>query len=181
MAGVGLAGCGGDDTTDTTRPDREATTAPASNVTGPRNTADDEPTTTTANAANLEGTWLADAGDLVGGNGGTGTGLACTGPISMTFEQGTFTRTGTVTCTAAGMSGSGTLQSRGTYTTDGDQLTITGTTNTGTMTIAGRDVPFPDSWGDGTGTYTIDGPTLTITFVLPTVGTVTQTYNHEVG
>lgn len=140
------------------------------------------PSTTVPASGGLEGSWVADASDILAANtanvGGTG-GLSCSGPITMTFTgEGTYDRSGTVTCAVGGMTASGTISTAGSYAVDGGQLVVTGTISGGRMALGGTEIPTPDSFGDGTADFDLSGDTLTITFTDTSVGTVTQTYER---
>jgi hypothetical protein len=180
-AALVASGCGGDDAAETT------TTADATTTTEVTTTT--EATTTTgggdaAGSSELDGSWVADAGDLLAANtanvGGTG-GLTCTGEITMTFADGKLERSGDVSCSAPGspISAEGSIVTTGDYAVDGDVLTITGTSSTGRASLAGTEIPTPDSWGDGEATFRIEGDTLTIEFTETAVGAVTQTYTRS--
>lgn len=183
---LGAAGCGsgGSDGSEGTG---GATTSDAPTTTEARATSTTEATTTTDGAdrssREIVGTWTADAGDILSANtanvGGAG-GLTCEGPITMTFtDEGTFSRAGNVSCTGpGGLSGSGTIATTGEWFFDADTggLVISGTVADGVLTLQGREVPFPDSFGDGQAEYSVDGDQLEITFTIDPVGTVTQTY-----
>lgn len=173
--------CGSDeaaeDTTTTTPTTAEATTS---------TTEPNEPTTSTATAGStdLEGSWVADAADILAANTanvGEAGGLSCTGEIRMTFAGGRLDRTGDVTCGVPGspITADGTISTTGTYTVDGDTLTITDTESGGRAVLAGREIPTPDSWGDGVATFRIDGDVLTIDFTDTAVGAVSQTYRRS--
>lgn len=142
----------------------------------------DVTTTTEASSGDLEGAWVADAAEILAANtanlGGTG-GLGCTGPITMTFTaEGTYDRSGEVTCSVGGTTASGSVSTSGRYAIEGSRLTVSGTTSGGTMSMGGTEIPTPDSFGDGTADYEVSGDTLTITFSDPSVGTITQTYQR---
>jgi len=103
----------------------------------------------------------------------------CDGPITMAFADGRFNRSGSVVCSAGLNSlveGTATIATTGTYSIEGDRLVVSDTANTGVMELAGTNVPFPDSWGNGSATYRIDGDVLEIIFSDASVGTVTQKY-----
>lgn len=183
---IGTAACGSsDDTPDRAEP-TDTTAAEVSTTADARTTLTTEPSTPSlappASTGDLEGTWTADAGDIIGANtanlGGTGA-LACAGPINMTFSGGRFDRTGSVTCGGgldSPIEGQATIASTGAYSIDGERLVISATANTGTMNLAGTSIPFPDSWGDGAADFRITGDVLEITFSIAPVGTVTQKY-----
>lgn len=185
-----LAGCGGssgsDGTgsgsgSDTTVTSEGATTAAPS---GDTTTAPDEATTTAAEAdggGDLVGTWTADAGDIFGANTANlgGTSIDCSGPVNLEFrDDGTFSQSSTATCSIQSISGTATIDSTGSWTTDGDQIVISGSTSDGTMEIMGQTQPVEAGMSDGTATYEVDGDTLSITFTEATVGTVTQVYQR---
>lgn len=133
-----------------------------------------------ASGGDLLGSWTADAGDILAANtvnvGGAGA-VVCTGPIVMSFrDDGSFDRSGTISCAVAGMSVTGTLSSVGRYESTGSTLIISSSTTSGTMLMGGVEVPVPDSFGDGTGEYSVVGDTLTITFNIEPVGAVAQIY-----
>jgi hypothetical protein len=180
---VTRGGDGGDDASSAA--DRVATTVAGGFGGGSEPAGPDTTTTvatTVAGGGDLVGTWVADASDILASNtanvGGPG-GLACSGPITMTFtDAGTYARSGGVTCAAGALSASGTVATSGTYAVTGDGLTISGTTNAGSISLGGRSVPFPDAFGDGRATYAVSGGTLEITFTGPGVGEVTQTYRR---
>lgn len=166
-----LVGCdsGGDAGSDgtTTAADSSSTTVPGSSP---------------ATSGSLLGSWTADAGAILAANtinvGGVGS-LVCEGPIVMTFNaDGSFDRSGEVSCTIAGTSAVGTIVSVGNWQDTGTTLIISGSSTSGTMTMGGTVVPLADSFGDGTGDYSIVGDTLTITFTIDPVGTVTQIYTR---
>lgn len=176
-----LSACGGDDDAAETTTSEAPTSTEATST-----TADEAPSTTTGGAAGsseLDGSWVADAGDLLAANtanvGGT-AGLSCTGQVTMTFIGGRLERSGDVSCGVAGspITAEGTILTTGDYTVDGDVLTITGTSSTGRASLAGNEIPTPDSWGDGEATYRIEGDTLTIDFTDTAVGAVTQIYTR---
>ena len=143
---------------------------------------DTEDTTTTAADeatadGDLVGTWTADAGDLIAANtanlGGPG-GLSCSGPVTLELgEDGTYSHTGDVTCSATGgPSVSGAITSTGRWATDGTTITLSETETT--TAIDG----IPQLVGDGSATYAIEGDDLLVTFTIDPVGEVTQTYTR---
>ncbi len=173
-----LAACGGggDDSSggDTADGDAAVTTE-AWTTTAPS-------TTAPAGGGSIEGTWVADAGEILEANtanvGGTG-GAACSGTITMTFTADRYERDGTLSCgIPGGPTGTATVETAGSYTTDGDVLTVSDTTSNGTISVAGVSIPFPDAFGDGSGTFEVSGDELRITFDDPSVGSVTQIYRR---
>ena len=186
---VGFILLGGDDS-DAEDAGSTTTTTVLAGADEPTPTPADEATTTTvavtttvaATSGDLEGSWVADAADILAANtanvGGAG-GLSCSGPITMTFAaDGTYDRSGSVSCSVAGTTASGTISTSGRYGLDGGQLVVTGTTSGGRMAMGGTEIPTPDSFGDGTADYEVRGDTLAITFTDTSVGTVTQTYQR---
>jgi hypothetical protein len=182
VAGVGIAAmglitaCGSGSDPAPASADSPAASSAAS--TSPSTAA---PTTTGA----LEGTWKADAGELVAANtanlGGTGP-LVCRGPLRLTFRaDGKFKHGGTATCTVGEQSVSATISTEGDYATSEDQILLSNTRSTGTLDLPGGDVPFPAGLGNGTGTYEVSGDVLTLTFTDPSVGEVTQTWQRAAG
>jgi len=169
LSGLGLVGtaCSSDDTGSPTTTAGDAATASSSITT----------TAAQEGSAALEGTWVADANDLLAAAtanvGGTG-GSTCSGQVAMTFDATTLRRTGEITCG----SGNVTIDTSSTYSVDGDKLSVSATTNRGRMTVRGVAVPAPDSWGDGTALYKVEGDVLTITFTESSVGTVTSKYTR---
>ena len=167
-AALTLSACGGDDSASSS-----STTAAAGATTA-------STTSTTAaetGAADLEGTWVADAGAVLASStanvGGTG-GSTCSGQVSQTFDQGTWKRAGNINCGQ----GTGTIDGTGTYRVDGDKLIVTSTSSNSRLTIRGVSVPIPDGFGNATATYKVADDTLTITFTQESVGTVTQKYTR---
>lgn len=166
-----LVGCdSGDD------PGSDATTTAGNSV------STTVPDSSPATSGSLVGSWTADAGDILAANtvnlGGAGA-LVCEGPIVMTFNvDGTFDRSGEVSCTIAGMSAVGTIVSVGNWEDTGTTLIISGSSTSGTMTMGGTVIPLADSFGDGTGDYSIVGDTLSVTFTIDPVGAVTQIYTR---
>jgi len=144
---------------------------------------DDTVATTVADSASsdIEGTWTIDAGELLAANTanlGAAPAFLCTGPINMTFAEGTYTRGGEMTCTADSITGGGTLQSTGNYTVDGSTITVSNSVSSGSLTFDGATVPFSDSLGAGSYDYEVNGDSLKITFSDPSVGEVTTTYTR---
>lgn len=180
IAAVLLSGGSDDESASGTTTTTVAVGAPGSG--DPTTTTTAAVTTSTApTTGDIEGSWVADASDILAANTANvgGTGVDCSGPITMTFAaDGTFDRSGTVSCSLGGMTASGTISTSGRYAVADDQITISGTTPGGRMTLGGRSVPTPDSFGDGAATYEVSGNTLTITFTESPVGTVTQTYQR---
>lgn len=172
-----LIGCSSSDdggTGDSTPGTATATTAPG--------TATSSSLTDPATGGDLVGSWTADASDILAANtvnvGGAGA-VLCNGPLVMTFsDDGSFDRSGTITCAIADMSFTGTLSSVGRWEATGSTLIISETTTSGTMLLGGVEMPVPDSFGDGTGVYSVAGDTLTITFTIAPVGTVVQIYGR---
>lgn len=186
VAALGLvAGCGGssDDAADeptTTAPADEATTTAAEEAT---TTTAAETTTTEAEATggDLEGAWVADAGDIIGANTANlgGVAVECSGPITLEFTADAFTQSGEATCSIAGQSGTATFASTGSYEVADGTITVSGASGSTTFTILGQTQEQPGGLADGEATYAIDGDTLSITFTVPAVGTVTQTYTRS--
>jgi hypothetical protein len=151
---------------------------------GSASTADGSTTTSAAAPAGapLVGSWVVDAGALLDetmANLGLPSGVTCSGPVTTTFAtEGTFTRTGAVTCASGPLSASGRIDTSGTWTADDETLTVLTATPLGTMDVGGTTVPTPDGFGTGVAEYRVDGDTLTVTFSNPSFGTVTQTYTR---
>ncbi len=174
-----LAACGGGGD-DTAGGDAGGGDAPATTGTPPTTA---PPTTAPAGGGSIEGTWVADAGEILEANtanvGGTGP-AECSGTITMTFTADRYERDGNLTCAVPGLPpGTAIVETSGSYTTDGDVLTVSDTTSSGTIEVAGISLPFPDAFGDGSGTYEVSGDELRISFEDPSVGSVTQTYRRS--
>lgn len=170
-----IAGCSGSEGESSDA----SSTASTPGTTAPR-TATPSSLTDPASGGDLVGGWTADASEILAANtvnvGGAGA-VACTGPIVMTFSaDGSFDRSGTITCAIADMSFTGTLSSVGRWESAGSTVIISETTTSGTMLMGGVEIPVPDSFGDGTGEYSVVGDVLTMTFTIAPVGTVVQTY-----
>lgn len=149
-------------------------------------TAADETTTSEAEdgggGGDLVGTWTAQAGDILGANTANlgGVSFECTGPITLEFgEDGSFSQTGTSTCTVQGQSGTAEFNATGSYEASGGTITVTDVTNEGSMTMMGVSQPMEGGFGGGEAQYTVEGDTLSITFTEETVGTVTQVYTRS--
>jgi len=176
---LALAACGGGGD-DASGGDTADGGAPATTE-APTTTA--SPTTAPAGGGSIEGTWVADAGEILEANtanvGGIG-GAECSGTITMTFTADRYERGGTLSCSiAGGPTGTATVETSGSYSTEGDVLTVSDTTSSGTIDVAGISIPFPDAFGDGSGTYEVSGDELRITFEDPSVGSVTQIYRRS--
>lgn len=147
-----------------------------------------EPTTTTeagdeSGEADLVGTWTATAASILAANTanlGGAPAFDCAGDIIMEFTDiGTISRSGNLSCGMNGIEAAGTISTTAEYATPAPgKLTVSDAVSLGVITLGGREVPFPDSFGDGEGTYTVDGSTLTIVFNAPQVGEVTQVYTR---
>lgn len=183
-----LAGCGSSDG-DAGSGDADSSTTAAEEDGGTTtlgdDTSDDGSTTTAApdpadGGGDLDGSWVADAGDIMGVNTANlgGVTFECSGPITLTFDGGSFTQAGESTCTVAGQTATATFNSSGDYSVSGSTLTTTNAVNEGTMVIAGMTQPFEGGVSNGSAEYAIDGDQLSITFTNETVGTVTQVFTR---
>lgn len=187
ISAVALVACGGDDGEESS--DSTTTEAPSTTEATSTTTADETTTTVgggdSGESSDLEGSWVADADDLIGANTanlGGAAGLACTGDVTMTFSNdGTLQRSGELSCSVAGspIAAEGEVDTTGDYAVEGDTVTISNTQNNGRASLGGQSIPTPDSWGDGEATFQIDGDTLTLTFTATAVGQVTQTYTRS--
>ena len=142
----------------------------------------DSTTSSTPQGGILEGSWTADAASILGANlanlGGSG-GLSCSGPIVMTFnEDGSFDRSGNVTCSVGGQSATGRIASTGQWTATDAAITISGAVSSGTVTLGGTTIPLADAFGDGTADYTIDSGVLEVSFTGVGVGSILQSYTR---
>jgi len=132
----------------------------------------------------LEGTWTADAADVLSANlanlGGVPGGLTCSGPVTLTFTEETVTWSGEVTCRMgdAGIEATGSLRSEGSYRVEGAEIVVSGSRTSGGLSLAGRSIPVPAGISDGTVRYRIDGDTLSLSYADASVGTVTQRYTR---
>jgi len=177
---VVTVGCGGDDGAESTTTTADGSTTTTAEVA----------TTTTAEVADndggIEGSWVADANDLIAANTanlGDPGGLECSGRITMTFADGKLNRSGEVSCGASGspLVAEGSIETSGRYAVEGDTITVSETESSGRANLAGTEIPTPDSWGDGTAIYSIEGDTLAIEFTETLVGEVTQNYTRAPG
>ncbi|MBI1352589.1 MAG: hypothetical protein GC156_15925 [Actinomycetales bacterium] len=120
----------------------------------------------------LVGTWHADLGDLIASAAVAATlprSVSCSGPVTLTFNaDGTFAERGAGSCTVRGRTFDEGWQATGTYTDDGQAVTITGARCSGTLLICLQDGTLP---------YTIVGPTLRLQQEA-SGGTVTKTYTR---
>lgn len=142
----------------------------------------DSTTSSTPQRGNLEGSWTADADTILGANtanlGGSG-GVSCSGPIVMTFnEDGSFDRSGDMTCSVGGVSATGRIASTGQWSATDAAITISGAMSSGTMNLRGTAIPLADAFGDGTAGYTINGDVLEVRFTGAGVGTILQEYTR---
>jgi hypothetical protein len=101
----------------------------------------------------------------------------------MTFgDDGSYDRSGTMTCDVDDRSITFRLSSVGRWETAGSTLIISDTVNTMMMVVDGAEIPVPDmipvpdTFIDGTGAYSVVADTLTITFNIDPVGAVAQVY-----
>lgn len=137
-----------------------------------------------SSGGDLEGTWTADAADVLSANlanlGGVPGGLACSGPVTLTFTEETVTWSGEVTCRMGdtGLEATGSLRSEGSYRVEGSEIVVSGSRTSGSLSLAGQSIPVPAGISDGTVRYRIDGDTLSLSYDNPSVGTVTQTYSR---
>lgn len=184
LAAVGalVAGACSSDDPAPTSVDTESTTTSEATTTTPETTSTTEGGDT-EQASDLVGTWTASAASIFAANtanlGGPGL-TECAGDIVMQFSDiGTISRSGNVSCGMGGLTAEGTISTTAEYATPAPgRLTVSDTVTLGVVTLGGREVPFPDSFGDGEGTYTVDGSTLTIVFNIAPVGEVTQVYTR---
>lgn len=190
-----LSGCGSDDTpaeapaetTDETALADGGTTTPAPTSTSASTTTpDDTPATSSPEGLESEllGTWTASAADILSANtanlGGAGM-TACDGEISMTFNDGgTLSRAGNVACSIGAVRADGTISTTADYDVDAPgSLTIRNTVTLGIATLGGREIPFPDAFGDSSARFRVEGDVLSIEFTNPAVGSVTQQYTRS--
>lgn len=142
--------------------------------------------TTPVTTATLAGGWHATVDSILNANtASTGAlGISCPGQLMhWRFESDTafFSRWSDVlTCTSRGLTFTGRLSQTGRYSASGDQLTVSGIENFGSVTTStGVSLPFSIPASAGSATYAISGNTLTLTFTDPSVGTVTQTWTRD--
>jgi hypothetical protein len=134
----------------------------------------------------LDGTsWVIDANESLAANlsnlGGLPPGLSCRGPLTLSFADGRFTWSGEFTCSMADtpIEGRGSFRTEGAYDASGSELTLRDAEGSGTISIAGQEIPFGDDLPYRAGTtYRVSGDTLEITFTDPSVGTVTHRYGR---
>lgn len=153
--------------------DESSTTTRGSTTTRPEHSSSNE----------LQGSWTANASDLLQSNtSGAGSlgSLDCTGDVTITFEEDTASGSGDIQCKdpRTGIEATGNVAWTASYSIHGNTLTITDSQNTGTITVAGTQVPAPATFEDGQATFEINGDTLTTTVVQEPLGEVSQTYTR---
>ena len=136
----------------------------------------------------LVGVWQADAADLFAANLASlgSVPLSCSGTMQLRFEDtGAFESGGDPVCTGPSMSGTGTLVSTGRYSNTDAQVTFSGVSNSGGVTVVvegGSTFTLPlIVMGEGTASYSLSGNALTITFTDASLGTVTQHWTKVSG
>jgi hypothetical protein len=112
--------------------------------------------------------WNVNAGEWFGARL-PGVPLSCDGPLLLDLNAaGSFTWGGSYTCynvTSGRAESNGRFNSSGTYTTTGDRLSMTVTTDSAeTQLIGGPWVSAPSTLSSQTGTYSVSGQRLTLTF-----------------
>lgn len=186
---MALVACGNSDsenadtsaTTGDTAPstvDTTVSSAPATSTPGT------EPSRDSSDAGDLEGSWSADAQDLLDANTANvgSIPMTCDGLVTIGFADGVITQTGDVDCTltsGGGMSGHAVVDAKGKYSVDGGMLTVSDTVHKTQVSWGGGPASEMVFFGDGTGNYLIDGDTLTINFFDPAVGNISQEWHRS--